>query len=374
MITVLQNNFSFKSFATGLTGVVVIFGALFGYAALQSSKTIVILEERLASEIVIVKGVFENEPLASSDSTPRPENEVVVEHQLSPKDSMPAPQGDENTDIKDIIGSGAKALAPVPLTGLYEETPEGLLPIINKASKNTPFEAYRKPALINRDTPTLAVAIIDYGLSEIVSQSAIAMLPSSVSFILSPYADDPEAWQKAARADGHEFWMHMIAQTQAFPQSDPGPNAFLSNVSFRYNRDRLHWLLTRSAGYAGLAGYTDNTLSEGGAMFKNLINEVFNRGLGFFELNTEIPVFVKGIAADTQSPYANASMVVKDLSADSQTRADVEQKLNAYGAAVIVVKPTLKNLEDLKNWLRALERNNVQIVPVSAIAALNAEG
>ncbi len=387
MAEAAQSHFSVKSFGLGLAGVVAIYGCVFGYLAFKAPVTFSHLEERLASEIITVSQ-DSLLPAAtvmpqSSDMGEAPERDGHADHHsdhhvvaggdLSAEDSVPPPDSGIIEELGDLIGRRGKMLAPAPLSGLYEETAEGVLPIVNARSKNTPFAAYKKPFLLNRNKPFLVVAVLDFGLSDEVSQSALSFLPSEVSMVISPYASAPDQWQKSARDDGHEIWLHMLAQTEDFPQGDPGPNAFLTNVSFSYNRDRLHWLLSRTSGYAGLAGFTDQTLGQGGDMFKNLVNEVFDRGLGYFELNIGDGVFVKDIAMDRGHPYIANGFVVKDLSAESAALKEIEAAIAREGGAVVSVKPTLKNLEDLKNWIRRLEGRGIQIAPLSALAELNAE-
>ena len=180
-------------------------------------------------------------------------------------------------------------------------------------------------------------------------------------------------WQKIVREDGHELWLQTNFQTQSFPKNDPGAKAFLGNVSFGYNRDRLHWLLSRSTGYAGLAGFTDDAFVNGGAAFKNLVDEFYERGLGFFEINPDSQTYIRQAALDGNFPYALNTKTIKNLEADNPELAEIENLIKQNGAANIVVKPTAKNMTDLKKWIAQLERKNIQIVPLSAIAELTTD-
>jgi polysaccharide deacetylase 2 family uncharacterized protein YibQ len=383
----LKEQFSFKSFLIGVAGVVAIYAALFGFAFLKAGSTLEELEARLASQTLFIQEttdvVADETPPAhdASSHNAQPHEEVshdedMLAHDAAPlneTDKMPAPETSITEDLAqlDYVESNSHSLVPAPLEELTEISTYGVLP--KRSAALTPFKAYKKPFLLNRDKSALAIGILDYGLSEALSKNILAFMPSTVSLILSPYSKDAERWQKIAREDGHEIWLQMGIQSESFPKSDPGSQSFLSGVSFRYNQDKLHWLLSRTTGYAGVAGYTDESFKAGGAMYKNLISELFNRGQGFFEMNPNHAGFVRDAALDGAFPYAESRFLLKNLSADNPQLNEIKETLKAQGGASVLIKPTPKNLKDLKTWISKLERENIQIVPVSALAALTTE-
>lgn len=383
-----QGSFSIKSFLIGLVIVFGVYVLLFGFAFINSEKTIEGLEARLASQTLFIQEVASSDVVIPDESANgqmaeephhemavhQPEATVAVEP-LMDSDMQTAPEPASDTsmdeDLAALVGASNNALVPAPIKELTEVTSQGLLP--KKTAELTPFNAYKKPFLINRSKNALAIGVLDYGLSEGLSKNILAFLPSSVSLILSPYSSDAERWQKMAREDGHEIWLQMNIQTEEFPKSDPGSQAFLSNVSFKYNQDKLHWLLSRTTGYAGVAGFTDESFKYGGAMYKTLVTEIFTRGEGFLEMNPMNAGFVREFAVDGGFPYVENTKVLKNLSADNSELAAIKKALETQGGMTILIKPTPKNLKDLKTWISKLERENIQIVPVSALAALATE-
>lgn len=377
-----QGQFSIKSFLIGLCVVFGLYAALFGFAFINASKTVDGLEARLASQTLFIQEVASSdvvveEPAAEERhemAVHEPPATVAVEP-LMDSDMAGAPEAASETSMEEDLAALAQptshSLVPAPIKELTEETLQGFLP--KRTAELTPFKAYKKPFLLNRSKNALAVGILDYGLSESLSKNILAFLPSSVSLILSPYSADADRWQKMAREDGHEIWLQMNIQSEAFPKSDPGSQAFLSNVSFKYNQDKLHWLLSRTTGYAGVAGFTDESFKYGGAMYKTLVTEIFTRGEGFLEMNPMNAGFVREFAVDGGYPYVENTKVLKNLSPDNSELAAIKKTLETQGGMTVLIKPTPKNLKDLKTWLSKLERENIQIVPVSALAALATE-
>ena len=195
-------------------------------------------------------------------------------------------------------------------------------------------------------------------------------MPAAVSLILNPYANDIKTWQENARADGHELWLQMPIQNENFPLDDPGPNGLLTRVSLKYNQDRVNWLLGRTVGYAGITAYTDSAIEQSTTMFSDLIgSSIFERGLGFFELNNNSNNFISQMADERNAPYTRSHIKLKSFVAGSNALQTAENKINANKQTVITVQPTMQNVAELKGWIERLQRQNIQVVPLSAIAA-----
>ena len=71
----------------------------------------------------------------------------------------------------------------------YENDTLGLLPIIRPSDNKGSFEAFRVNLPLGDTTkPLISFVIIDYGLSKEQSKLALNLLPSGVTFSLSPYS------------------------------------------------------------------------------------------------------------------------------------------------------------------------------------------
>ncbi len=354
----IQNSFSFKTFMMGLLGASLLYALLFLYLFLVQDQTLEHLESRLASQTILIdrQGSATHETEASN-------NQSHSDEALGP----PTPTPETEESLEDLVGRQAKSLRAAPVAGFFEETKNGLLPIA-KSPMQTPFQVYKKPFILNRSKPFIAVAMNNFGLSKELSNAMIEELPSSVSFILSPYTATPEKWVQKAREAGHEIWLHIPIENNRFPIEDPGAKGLLTRVSLQYNQDRLQWLLGRATGYTGITAFTDSALDNSGTMFKNMARDTFGRGLGYFELNTAEDNFFKDIAQETATPYTQASAIVDFIDPQSENLKAVQAKINSEGGAIIVVNPSPRNIPSLKRWLESMERRGTLPIPVSAIA------
>lgn len=365
-----ENYFSLKAFAYGFLGVVAFYCLLFMYAFFQQASTVEALEETLASQVSLIERPVVAHHLSSSVQNPVQESsghEQNHSSETSEHDGGQMRQPEGSKELEDIIQVGGKALREAPVPGFFEDGPFGPLPIA-KSAIQTPFEIYRKPFLINEGRPTVSIAVYNFGLSKLVSDQMLDNLPSSVSFILSPYSLNPEEWVKKARKRGHEVWMGVPMENNNFPLDDPGAQALLTRVNLQYNRDRIDWILGRATGYAGVAAYSDSSLENAAPMFEKIARDMFRRGLGYLEINPDSDSFWLPFAAELKAPEAQSIgniEIFKD--GDMDLLAILKEKQNG----VLTVTASQTNILNLSKWLKAVDAENIQIVPVSAIAAQN---
>ncbi len=356
----VQNNFSTKTFAVGIILIVSLFIVTAGALYLQKNKTLTRLQENLASQTLLISGEIVN-------THPQPED-------LNTSDLVKAPPHGENetpVHVDEETLDSNFALTPAPIPGYFVETASGKMPIKQSASQ-TPFTAYKRPYPFNIKPPFLSVVIDDFGLSTNNSTQAIKDLPPSVSYILSPYSADTQKWVDDARKNGHEVWLKLPVENKEFPQRDPGAKGLLTRVSLEYNQDRLKWILSSTTGYAGIAAYTDHTLASASTMFKNVARDIFDRGLGFFELNTTEQSFFAPIAEDSNIPMISNPAIITDFNLDNPAVKNIKSNITNNGGAIIVVTPTPQNITALKTWLETINNEAViSQIPLSAIAALN---
>ena len=373
----LQDRFSFKAFGTGLLVVALLYALLTLYLLLNKENTLQSLEDNLASQTVLIDNRLSEkpsyEPAVSEQQT---NSEIHTVTGLNPEDQVEAPAEPNigtpptvNDDNVVPIPDSAKALSHVPAPGLFEETSYGRLPVA-KSPAETPFSVYKKPFILNRNQPYIAVVVKDFGLSRDLSMKMIKDLPSSVSFILSPYSSNPDGWVEKARADGHEVWLNMPVETNDFPLKDPGSKGLLTRVSLQYNQDRLGWLLGRTTGYTGVAIFTDSALDNAGAMFKNIARSIFRRGLGFLELNPA-DSYYNDLAREEGIARAQNSATIDFLKINSPALKQSMFRIDGNGGDIIVVAPTANNIDVLKSWINTLQNQGIQSAPVSAVAAMN---
>ncbi|MBP7722721.1 MAG: divergent polysaccharide deacetylase family protein [Alphaproteobacteria bacterium] len=364
------------SFVTGLfQGLVVVF---FVYVVIF---TVTIVKSRSPSESA--------KPLALATTqitrmNTQPQVEAVVTPHLEPQDQAPAPVAEQHASepvaehplepVSEHPSEQAHAPAPEAhgFSDLIEMTPLGPLPK-RSASGQTPYDAYKKPYTPD-GSPAIALVVLDYGMSAIDSKEALKKLPGEVSLILNPYAQTPDTWKSLAGAEGHEFWVFMPVESQDYPTvTDPGPQALLAHSDFKYNQEKFLWALSRTSGYAGIAGYTDTAFLNAQSALKSLWNEGYDRGIGYLEIN---PAGLEGVemnAIEKKAPYIrNHSIYEEGAQSPEAWLKALEMEATNNGFTVGIIKrPYPKVVDAVAAWSATLKDRGYSLAPVSALAQAN---
>ncbi len=130
--------------------------------------------------------------------------------------------------------------------------------------------------------PTVSVIVGGLGLSQSLTERAIEVLPAEVTLSFAPYADNLQDWINRARADGHEVLLELPMEPFDYPNNDPGPHTLLVDASSQENTRRLVWLLSRAAGYTGVANYLGARLGAAEGPLSEIFSELEARGLSIF--------------------------------------------------------------------------------------------
>lgn len=359
--------FSLKAFAQGVLLAATIYLGLFAYVASQRMATVGALEMRLASRVAPV--IRAEKPAPTPEMANFPPAPALVRY--GAPESPPAPLAagetpDHPPAVKTEPAAAVTTLQAAPLPGLYEDSPGGMLPKISESGV-MPFAAYKRPYTPD-GRPVIAIALKDYGLSDIGSEKVLSDLPAAVSFILSPYAPKADEWQKKAREHGHEVWLYLPMENENMAAEDPGPQALLTTAGLSDNQDRLRWLLSRTTGYAGVAGYTDSVFNDMHSMLQSIAKSFFARGLGYLEINPQGSPLIETLSLASNTAFIGNDGDAKFLDAAATRAWEAQSRSNGFVTVVVTLTP--RNLQTLSAWIDSLIRQGFSIVPVSAIAAL----
>ncbi len=323
-----------------------IYLVIFLFVGLGAGKTLHKMEEKLASDSVAIERPIQ----------------AIFAHPGATDDANSAPHG-QGRPITPPITKGP-SLTPAPLAGLYLQEPEGLLPKISPSGM-TPFDGYKKPGP-QTQKPLVAIIITDFGLSQTASNQILRNLPSEVSLILSPYADHLDDLQKTARAAGHELWLGLPLVDEENANHDFGPQALSQGAGLKQNQDRYLWALSRTTGYVGVASMIGNDFNNANTAIKNIFTDIFDRGLGYLEINPSAGKAIENIAKSKRAPYAKNIQFLENTSLKA-----LETIAEGRGYVIGVVHPNPNTIKSLKSWLDTLEAKGFALAPVSAIAAQN---
>lgn len=325
-----------KSFGLGLAAVAVLYLMILSLIFVSGKNTVESLEKQMASISVPVTITSEI-----------PENETH---------SPPVP-------LKNKAAQQAGMM-----DGLSEETDAGALPIVRADDGLTSFRAYQsKFDFAAAGQKPVAIFILkDYGLSAENSRTALEILPPEVAFILSPYSTMPEEWIKLAREAGHEVWIHTPIENQSLAHNDSGPATMMVRSSYPQKLSALHWAMSRGLGYVGVAAHTDVAILENKSDFSKVSDEIYERGLGFLELNPYANSFIESKALARDAPYVKADMeILRMIGADSFET--FERLLKSNNKAVGVIPSSPNQIKNLAAWILKVGQADYAIAPASAL-------
>lgn len=310
---------------------------------------------RLAASVPSVTAVLDWNSIA----IPPPDSPPAAKPQASESPGTPPPQ--ESRDL---------GLGTAPLPGLFETSPNGPLPIIRTTDGLTPFDAYRRPFDPRGAAPSgirgiVSIVLVDMGLSQSATTTAIQNLPPEITLAITPYADQPAFWQEQARAAGHEIWLSLPTPS---PGMDPGPQALSDSSGLEANGGRLLWALGRMAGYPGVILQGSAGALESSTQGSALRTPIFTRGLAIADLTPSPSQTIEVAALAAKAKYTSGAILLdSDLrsSAIRESLEALESLAVQKGRAVGVLSPSPVGYQEIVKWIKTLAHKNIALAPLS---------
>jgi polysaccharide deacetylase 2 family uncharacterized protein YibQ len=263
----------------------------------------------------------------------------------------------------------AGPLPPAPEAGLFEPGPGGPLPKAD--GRRTPLQVYARPPAATQG-PRIAIVLGGMGLSGFLTRHTIEAMPADVTIALDAYGRDIAALGLMARAQGHETLIVAPLESNDYPYADPGPLGWQVGQAPEENIRRLHTVLSRFAGYAGVQIDLASRVADQSGALRPIAQILKTRGLMVFH-----PGGAQGAGAvvlkELRLPAAAADVVIDEQPTDAaivQRLADLEARARANPAvgAVGFARPYPATLLRLSPWLGTLAAKGITLVPVSALA------
>ena len=216
---------------------------------------------------------------------------------------------------------------------LLEKARHGQIPRVSPDGRRpaevyaqSPKEGANKPGL-----PRVAIVIAGLGVGASATENALAQMPASVTFALTPYAPDAERLAARARASGHEVLLQVPMEPADYPDNDPGPQTLLTALSAQQNLDRLHWAMSRFPGYVGIVNQMGARFSASEAALAPMLRECRARGLIYVDDGAAPRSAAAQIAGANSLPFARAEVTLDAV----PSRAGIDRalaRLEADGA------------------------------------------
>ena len=259
-------------------------------------------------------------------------------------------------------------LLPAPDSRVTEDTFEGSLPRISEDGAR-PWQVYARPFNGADKRPRIAIVITGLGLSRIITDQAITLLPPTVTLSFSSQGAVIGAWGTRARQDGHEILLQIPLEPFDYPRNDTGPDTLLTNLPNSENLARLSRVLRRATGYVGLTAPLSSTLVTDQTKFEPVLQAAKDRGLMLLDSRATTHSIVTDMARRSGVPVATVTQRLDtDLAPDAiaATLEDLEKTARQTGRAVGITEATPVMITQLQTWLKTLPEHGIALAPLSA--------
>ncbi len=338
-------------------------------------------ESRPAAELAggsTVPDVKEVTPVAPPPSVAPVERTVPANAFAEQKATSTAEQKATSTGgtkpASPIAGGGELVrLPPVPVRAVVETSRYGPLPKIASDGRR-PSEVYARPA--NGKTASgpgqparIALLITGLGLSDIATTQAIDSLPGPVTLAFGPYGRNLDGWVRKARDLGHEVMLQIPLEPFDYPDNDPGPHTLLTSLPPEENLKRLHWIMSRFAGYTGITNHMGAKFTAAQDSFLPVLEELKARGLIYLDDGTAARSTAGQIARDLGLDYSVSQVLIDEER--NATEIDLAlKKLEAIaqekGFAIGIGTSLPLTIGRVAEWARQLKAKGIELIPVSA--------
>ncbi len=269
-------------------------------------------------------------------------------------------------------GAATRRASPLPVSpvsGLYEEGANGMLPRIAEDGR-TPFGVYRRAFSNPAGRPTISVVLGGLGLNTRVTQTAIDDLPPEVTLSFVPYAKNLQQWVDKARAAGHEVLLELPMEPYDYPNNDTGPYTLLTTSDESENRRRLDWLLSQATGYFGVANYQGAKYATDARAVSPLFDALSERGLSFIHDGSAPRSVFGAVAATADLPFAEAGRVIDS----DPSPAAIDEQLLYLEAIALQRGHALGSgfgfpvtVQQIGDWTATLEEKGYVLAPASSL-------
>jgi polysaccharide deacetylase 2 family uncharacterized protein YibQ len=259
-------------------------------------------------------------------------------------------------------------LVPAPDSTVTEDTAEGSLPRIGESGFR-PWQVYSRPFNLADRRPRISIVITDLGMSRTITDQAI-QTPPPVTLSFNSQGPVIGAWGTRARQDGHETLLQIPVEPFDYPQSDPGPDTLLTNLSKSENMIRLLKTLRRATGYVGVTTTFGSRFTSDPARFDLILQPLRDRGLMLLDSRIAPRSVVTDMARSAGVPVAAASLRLDaDLAPDAIQTAleDLEKTARQNGRAIGITSATPVMINQLQAWTKTLPERGIALAPLSAM-------
>jgi uncharacterized protein len=256
---------------------------------------------------------------------------------------------------------------------LVEATRHGAIPKIGPDGAR-PSNRYAQPRQLpsnKKDSPLIAIIVGGLGISASGTADALAKLPASITFAMTPYGVDLEKLAERVRAEQHEMLLQVPMEPFDYPDNDPGPQTLLTSLTSEQNIDRLHWLMSRFQGYVGLIGYMGARFTASEQGLTPVLRDAAQRGLVYVDDGSSPRSVAGQLAGSHNLPFVKADIVLDTVPTPTEidrALARLEMRARDSGVAVGFAAAQTTTIARIADWAKKVESRGILLVPITMLA------
>ena len=281
---------------------------------------------------------------------------------------------DQSINIKPAIQTSPEMIAKIPLLesdlieNLYEEElPDDVLISTHKSFHKT-FIPSKKPPYFG-EMPVIAIVIDDMGISQ-QRTADIAKIHAPITASFLTYARNLEQQISNSKNAGHEIIMHSPMEAKA--NEDVAPDVLTTKMNKAEIQSALRQMLTKFKDIKGGNNHMGSKLTEDKNKMLAIMEVLKENKMFFLDSKTSAKSRAEEAAEETGIAYAHRHVFI-DNNNDKQyilnQLAKAENVANKNGYAIAIGHPKTQTYAALLEWIPALEKKKIKIVPLSQIVA-----
>jgi polysaccharide deacetylase 2 family uncharacterized protein YibQ len=236
-----------------------------------------------------------------------------------------------------------------------------MLPRIDGTGR-APMQAYARGFDRTTLRPRIGLILAGVGVNDAGGPDAIRALPGGVTLAIAANAPAAARLLEAARIAGHEYLL-------ALPMDPAADHALLSGATPAQIADRLDWVLSRFAGYAGVTDGPEAArggLSPGAEPMATVLRSLAARGLFYVESRpTAVLPPLPGLWA------VNVDLLVDETAVRSEIDAKLAQletlSRKRGWALGLAATPRQVTIDRITDWANGLAAKGLVLAPASAL-------
>ena len=256
----------------------------------------------------------------------------------------------------------------------FEQSPAILTPNnekkLTKPKKRLRWQKHALPVILS-NKPKIAIVIDDMGVDQRRSRM-ITQLAGPLTLSYLTYAKDLAKQTQLAKQAGHELMLH-VPMEPSNPDVDPGPNVLLSGVPASETLAALKWGLSQFDGFVGVNNHMGSRFTSHLDSMKTVMQELKQRELIFLDSVTSGSTKGRIAANQIGVPFISRNIFLDHVNDINEIRSQLihlKRLARKQGYAVAIGHPHDTTIKALKPWLKTIQNEGFQLVPISALIRL----